>query len=61
MNLKEKRLSLKKSQIDMASAIGVSLNTYILWERKVTNPNEENDIKLKEVIERFNEESKGKR
>lgn len=53
MDLKEIRKNLGVSQIDMASAVGVSLNTYILWERNGANPNPENQLKLEEAIERL--------
>ena len=53
MDLKKIRTELGKSQIDMAAEIGVALNTYTLWERNAGNPSEENEIKLKETIERL--------
>jgi len=56
MDLKKIRLELGKSQIDMASEIGVSLNTYTLWERNAGNPSEENEVKLKETIERLRQQ-----
>ncbi|MGL6120175.1 MAG: helix-turn-helix transcriptional regulator [Fusobacteriaceae bacterium] len=48
--LKEKRLEMKLTQIDLAQKVGVSMNTIILWEREVSEPNEENLKKLKEVL-----------
>ena len=53
MNLYKIRKELGISQVTMASEIGVSVNTYIMWERKVMNPNEENQIKLEEAIARM--------
>lgn len=50
-NLKQIRTGLKKSQMEMARRVGVSLMAYQLWERQVSCPNEENEIKLKAVIE----------
>jgi DNA-binding XRE family transcriptional regulator len=48
--LKENRLKLKLTQTDMAKAVGVSLNTYQLWEKGVSTPKPENEQKLKEVL-----------
>lgn len=45
-NLLDERKRLKLSQFDMASGIGVSINTYINWERNVMNPNPENEEKI---------------
>lgn len=56
MDLKKIRTELGKSQIDMAAEIGVALNTYTLWERNAGNPSEENEIKLKETIERLKQQ-----
>lgn len=53
MNLYKIRKELGISQVAMASEIGVSVNTYIMWERNVMNPNEENQIKLEEAIARL--------
>ena len=53
MNLYKIRKELGISQVTMASEIGVSANTYIMWERNVMNPNEENQIKLEEAIARL--------
>lgn len=46
MNLLKVRKKLGMSQFDMAKKIGVSINTYIAWEREVMNPNEANQEKL---------------
>jgi DNA-binding XRE family transcriptional regulator len=48
---KSLRLALGKTQADMAREIGVSLLTYQLWERNVSNPNPENKIKLFKALE----------
>lgn len=53
MDLQTIRKNLGISQVTMASEIGVSANTYIMWERKVMNPNEENLVKLQETIARL--------
>ena len=53
MNLYKIRKELGISQVAMASEIGVSVNTYIMWERNVMNPNEEKQIKLEEAIARL--------
>jgi len=51
MNLKELRKEKNLSQIEIAEAIGVHVNTYILWERGAGQPTPENLKKLKEVLE----------
>lgn len=48
--IKEKRLKLGLTQIQMAKLCGVSLMTYQLWEKEVGKPNEQNKIKLAEVL-----------
>jgi len=50
MNIKELRKALNLSQSALAVKCGVSLTTIQLWERKVSQPNEENLIRLKEVL-----------
>ena len=50
MNLKEYRINENLSQIKMASKLGVSLNTYILWERGVMTPNPKNQEKIDELL-----------
>lgn len=50
IDLKEYRTSRGLSQMTMASKLGVAMNTYILWERKINNPNEENQKKIDEVL-----------
>jgi len=47
---KEKRKKNGYTQIDVAVKVGVSLSTYILWEKGAMNPNEENQKKLDEVL-----------
>ena len=46
---KSVRDTFNKSQIEMAIAVGVSINTWILWERGATIPNEENQLKFETV------------
>jgi len=48
--IKEARLRLKMTQVEVAARVGVSMNAYILWEREVSNPNPENMAKLKKVL-----------
>lgn len=50
MNIKERRLELKLTQMSVAKACGVSLMTYSLWEREISTPKPENMAKLKEVL-----------
>jgi transcriptional regulator with XRE-family HTH domain len=50
MDLLEIRKKKGLSQMQMAALIGVSINTYINWERKVMNPNPENEKKIKEAL-----------
>lgn len=47
---KEKRNALGMTQTEVAVAVGVSLTSYQLWERGASYPNEENQIKLFEVL-----------
>ena len=49
-NLKELRLDRGMTQVDVAKAVGVSLSAYVLWERDVMNPTQENLEKLKNVL-----------
>ena len=48
--MKEKRIALNLTQVDVALAVGVSLTTYQLWERGVTKPSPENTKKLEKVL-----------
>ena len=50
MKLREARLKLGMTQADVARAVGVSLAGYLLWERGVGRPNEENLEKLMRVM-----------
>jgi len=50
MNLKEIRLEKGLGQADVAIKVGVSLSSYRMWEKCVTKPNDENMVKLKEVL-----------
>lgn len=51
MTLKELRLAAGMTQIAVAKAVGVSMNTYALWERGGMNPTPENEKKLREVFD----------
>jgi transcriptional regulator with XRE-family HTH domain len=48
--LKELRLKKKMTQIDVAKAVGVTMNSYSRWEQGANQPTEENLQKLKEVL-----------
>ena len=50
MNIKELRLSQGFTQMKLAIAVGVSIQTIIAWENGVSTPNPENMAKLKEVL-----------
>ena len=50
MELKKARKKLGMSQVDVAKAVGVHINTYVFWERGVSNPSGENLEKLKKVL-----------
>lgn len=50
MNLKEIRLIKGLGQAEMAIKVGVSLSSYRMWEKGVTKPNDENMVKLQEVL-----------
>ena len=50
MDLKRLREKKKMSQIDVAKAIGVHLNTYALWEKEGGNPTPENLVNLEKVL-----------
>ena len=48
--LREKRLELGLTQVEVAVKCEVSLVTYLTWERNVGNPNPENLAKLEKVL-----------
>lgn len=50
LDLKKLRQKKQMSQIEVARAIGVHLNTYSLWEKNGGNPSPENLEKLKSVL-----------
>lgn len=49
-NLKEWRTKHNLSQMAMAVKLGVSYNCYILWERGLNKPNEENQKKIDSLL-----------
>ena len=49
-DLKKIRTDLGMTQVEVAKKVGVSLSTYLLWERGAGKPNEENMKKLKKVL-----------
>lgn len=55
IDLKERRKMFKKTQADVAREVGVSLSTYLLWERKVGRPTKENERKLISVLSLWTE------
>ncbi|MHA1304075.1 MAG: helix-turn-helix domain-containing protein [Candidatus Heimdallarchaeaceae archaeon] len=48
--IKELRKANKLSQVELARRVGVSITSVQLWEKGGMNPNEENLIKLKKVL-----------
>lgn len=50
MNIKERRLGLKMSQVSLAKAVGVSVRTVQVWEQGAGTPTPKNMKKLKEVL-----------
>lgn len=50
-DLKSIRKNKGISQMTLAQKVGVSLLTIQLWEKGVTKPNEENQIKLEKTLE----------
>lgn len=51
MNLKKNRIERGLTQTQVAVLVGASLTSYQNWERGVTTPTEENQAKLKKVLE----------
>ena len=56
MNLRDFRKKYGITQMDMCVLVGVSLNTYILWEKGISTPNPENQEKIDKVIARITKE-----
>ncbi len=52
MNYAEFRKQHGLTQIEFARAVGVSLNTYILWEKGANYPNPENQEKIDEFVKK---------
>lgn len=50
INLKKIRLGLGMTHLQVALAVGVSVNSYASWEKGVTTPSPENMKKLKKVL-----------
>ena len=50
MDVKKLRKEKGMTLMDLAQAVGVSMNTVILWERKISKPNPENMEKLKQAL-----------
>jgi DNA-binding transcriptional regulator YiaG len=49
--LEKARTDLNMTQVDVAIKVGVSLASYRMWEKGVTKPTDENNAKLKKVLE----------
>lgn len=58
-NFREFRKRHKLTQNQMAFELSVHVQTYILWERGVSYPNDENKLKLKNFLKRYNEKLEG--
>lgn len=58
MDLRKRRKELGLTQADVARLCEVSLTTYLVWERRVGSPNEENKKKLVKAL-RLPEEKEG--
>ena len=50
MTLKDYRVKHNLSQVNMAQILGVSINSYVNWERGVMCPNEENQAKIDKLF-----------
>uniref|UniRef100_A0A6M3JK30 Putative DNA binding, helix-turn-helix domain containing protein n=1 Tax=viral metagenome TaxID=1070528 RepID=A0A6M3JK30_9ZZZZ len=48
--IKERRIELKLTQVELAKKCGVSLMTIQLWEREAGSPSPKNLEKLKQVL-----------
>ena len=46
------RQKMGYSQMTMAAKLGVSMNTYILWERGISTPNDANQIMITELLKK---------
>lgn len=49
-DMKVNRKLLGLSQVEVSNKVGVSMQTYALWERGAMKPNEINEKKLREVL-----------
>ncbi len=58
MNYTEIRKQYGLTQIEFARSVGVSLNTYILWEKGANYPNPENQEKIEDFVKRLEQEEK---
>jgi DNA-binding XRE family transcriptional regulator len=59
-SLKQRRLNLKLTQMDLAKEVGVSLLTIQLWEREISSPNESNRQILESVLQRLEKQKEVK-
>ena len=50
-NLKEIRKSKGLTKVEIARKVGVSITAYSNWENGTSEPNEDNYIKLVEILE----------
>jgi len=51
IDLKKRRKRLDLTQGQLANKVGVALETVRRWEKTPAEPNEENEKKLKEVLQ----------
>lgn len=51
MNLEQTRKQKGITQVELARAVGVSVNTIQAWERNVSTPSPENQKKLDDALE----------
>ncbi len=59
-SLKQRRLNLKLTQMDLAKEVGVILLTIQLWEREISSPNESNRQILESVLQRLEKQKEVK-
>ena len=50
MTLREARIEKRMSQVDACKAVGVSLNTYTMWERGAGGASPENAERIRSVF-----------
>ncbi len=58
MNFLEIRKKYGLTQMDFAKNVGVSMSAYILWEKGVQQPKQENQEKIEDFVKRLEQEEK---